>query len=415
MAIIERIVTVYNDKGSKQALKDLNKLEDSFINAGKKMAKAFAVAAVAAGALALKLGKDGVEAAIADQKSQALLANALRNTTGANEAVIDSVEDYISAQQRAVAVTDDELRPSLTTLLNATRDVTTAQSLQNLALDIAAGSSKDLQSVSLSLAKAVGGNFGALTKLGVPLSADTKKSKDLNAALKELANTFAGAASARASTFEGRMTAIRISFSETLETLGYALIPVLEELATVFQTQILPVFEQFIANNKDQIAQTLGDVIDFSIKAAIALGKMFKTISNNLGVIQALGSLLFGMFVGVKIVTGIMAIHTAISGLILLFKRQAFFAKKAGVATAFATGGATALGAIAALTAFYAFEKLTDSIEDTTSATQKMETTASKHLAELGNITKATNAANLANLKNLKILDTSNQKTSILC
>jgi len=38
MAIIERIVTVYNDKGSKQALKDLNKLEDSFINAVKKMA-----------------------------------------------------------------------------------------------------------------------------------------------------------------------------------------------------------------------------------------------------------------------------------------------------------------------------------------------------------------------------------------
>ena len=38
------------------------------------------VAALAAGALAVKLGKDGVEAAIADQKSQALLANALRNT-----------------------------------------------------------------------------------------------------------------------------------------------------------------------------------------------------------------------------------------------------------------------------------------------------------------------------------------------
>lgn len=411
MTLIERIVTVYNDKGSKKALKDLAKLETTFTNAGKKMAKAFGVAALAAGALAVKLGKDGVEAAIADQKSQALLANALRNTTGANEATIASVEDYISAQQRAVAVTDDELRPSLSTLLNATKDVTQAQSLQNLALDIAAGYSLDLQTVSKSLAKAVGGNFGALTKLGVPLSADIKKSKDLNAALKELASTFAGAASTRASTFEGRMTAIRISFQETLETLGYALLPVLEELATVFQTQVLPVFEQFIANNKDQIAQTLGDVIDFSIKAAVALGKMFKTISNNLGVIQALGSLLFGMFVGVKIVTGIMAIHTAISGLILLFKRQAFFAKRAGVATAFATGGATALGAIAALTAFYAFEKLTDSIEDTVSATQKMETTAALHLKELGNITKATNAANFARLKELDILNNTNQKT----
>lgn len=50
MAIIERIVTVYNDKGSKQALKDLKKLESTFINSGKKIAKAFGVATVAAGA-----------------------------------------------------------------------------------------------------------------------------------------------------------------------------------------------------------------------------------------------------------------------------------------------------------------------------------------------------------------------------
>jgi hypothetical protein len=170
MAIIERIVTVYNDKGSKQALNDLKKLEATFTNSAKKIAKAFGAATVAAAALATKLAVDGVQAAIADQKSQALLANALRNTTGANDAAIASVEDYISAQQRLVAVTDDELRPSLTTLLNATQDITEAQALQTLALDISAGAQKDLQSVSLALAKAVGGNIGALTKLGVPLS-----------------------------------------------------------------------------------------------------------------------------------------------------------------------------------------------------------------------------------------------------
>jgi len=253
MAIIERIVTVYNDKGSKQALNDLKKLEATFTNSAKKIAKAFGAATVAAAALATKLAVDGVQAAIADQKSQALLANALRNTTGASDSAIASVEDYISAQQRLVAVTDDELRPSLTTLLNATQDITEAQALQSLALDISAGAQKDLQSVSLALAKAVGGNIGALTKLGVPLSEDIKKSKDLNAALKELGSTFAGAASTRAQTFEGRMTALRISFSEALESLGYALIPVLEELAKVFQTQLIPVFEQFIAQNKDEI------------------------------------------------------------------------------------------------------------------------------------------------------------------
>ena len=88
MALIERIITVYNDKGSKQAVKDVNKLEKSFKEAGKKIAKAFLVAGAAAGALAIKVGKDAVDAAMADQKSQLLLANALRNTVGATDSTI---------------------------------------------------------------------------------------------------------------------------------------------------------------------------------------------------------------------------------------------------------------------------------------------------------------------------------------
>jgi len=419
MAIIERIVTVYNDKGSKQALKDLNKLEDSFINAGKKMAKAFGVAALAAGALAVKLGKDGVEAAIADQKSQALLANALRNTTGANEAAIASVEDYISAQQRAVAVTDDELRPSLATLLNATKDVTQAQSLQNLALDISAGTQKDLQTVSLALARAVGGNIGALTKLGVPLSEDIKKSKDLDAALGELSKTFAGAASTKAGTFEGRMTALRISFDETLETLGYALIPVLEELATVFQTQVLPVFEEFIANNKDQIADTLRDVAQFALNAGKGLAKMFKTISDNLAFFQAFGALLFGLFVSTAVYNGVKALIGIITLLTGAFTKQAVAGPAAGTATAFATGGTSAIAAAAGIAAFtvaagaayIAMQNMTEGLNDNTEAMEKQSSVVVGHLKDLDRLSKATANANLKNLKNVQITTTLNKKT----
>jgi hypothetical protein len=282
MAIIERIVTVYNDKGSKQALKDLNRLEESFINASKNIGKAFGAAALAAGAFATKLAVDGVQAAISDQKSQALLANSLRNTVNATDAAILSVENYISSTQKLVSVSDDELRPSLITLLNATKDLNDAQALQSLALDISAGSSKDLQTVSMALSRAVGGNIGALSRLGITLSDDIRKSKDINAALKELAATFSGAASKRAETFEFRMQGIRIAFTEILETLGYALIPVLEDLASTFQTELLPVFEQFIATNKDQIAQTFKDVLEFAIGATKGLASMFKTISNNI-------------------------------------------------------------------------------------------------------------------------------------
>ncbi len=161
MSIVERIITVYNDKGSKQAVKDLKNLEAKFIDSGKKIGKAFGVATIAVGAFATKVGIDAVKGAIEDQKSQALLANSLRNTTGATDDAIKAVEDYISAQQMLVAVSDTELRQSLITLTTATGDLTQAQALQNVALDTAAGTTKDLQTVSLAIAKAYNGNIGA--------------------------------------------------------------------------------------------------------------------------------------------------------------------------------------------------------------------------------------------------------------
>jgi len=419
MAIIERIVTVYNDKGSKQAVKDLNKLEQNFKDAGKKIAKAFGVAALAAGALAVKLGKDGVEAAIADQKSQALLANALRNTTGATDSAIAGVEDYIATQQRLVSVTDDELRPSLTTLLNATQDITEAQALQSLALDISAGAQKDLQSVSLALAKAVGGNIGALTKLGVPLSEDIKKSKDLNAALDELGKTFAGAASTRAQTFEGRMQGIQIAFSEALETLGFAFLPVLEDLVVVFQTQVIPAFEKFIAQNKDELAGALGDIIEFLIKATKGLGSMFKTISDNLTTFKIFTALIVGTFVGTKVAAGIGAIIAALKLLTGVFKKQAVAGTAAGTATAFATGGTSAFAAAAGIVAFTAavggtllvINKMTAGLDDNTEAMQKNSGVVQGHLTDLGRLSQATAAANIKNKGLSSSLNTLIKKT----
>ena len=148
MAIIERIVTVYNDKGSKQAVKDLNKLEKNFADAGKKIAKAFAVATAAAGALAIKIGKDAVQAAMADEKSQVLLANALRNTVGASNEAIAASEGFILSLQNQLGVADDELRPALAVLATASGDLAQAQTLLGLSLDVAAGSGKSLSTIT---------------------------------------------------------------------------------------------------------------------------------------------------------------------------------------------------------------------------------------------------------------------------
>jgi hypothetical protein len=130
------------------------------------------------------------------------------------------------------AVSDSELRPSLATLVRATGDVTKAQSLMNLALDISAGTGKDLQTVSLALAKAQAGNVGALTRLGVSLDANAVKTKDFDAITRELSYTFKGAADAAANSADGGFKKLKIAVDELYETVGGKLAPTLGDYAT---------------------------------------------------------------------------------------------------------------------------------------------------------------------------------------
>ena len=197
---------------------------------GKIAAAAFVVAGAAAAAYAVKIGIDGVKAAVEDEASQKQLAIALKNTTNATDAQIASTEEYITKQQLAFGVADTKLRPALANLARATGDVGKAQQLTNLAMDIAQATNKDLESVSLSLAKAYNGNTGALTKLGIPLDDAIKKSGDFNLVQGELVRLFGGAAKANTETYAGQLAIVTERTNELKESIGVALLPTMKTL-----------------------------------------------------------------------------------------------------------------------------------------------------------------------------------------
>jgi hypothetical protein len=207
---------------------------------GKKAAAAFAVAAAAAAAYAGKLLIDGVKAAIEDEKAQVKLAQTLENTTGATREQIKAVEDQILKMSLATGVADDKLRPSFEKLVRATNDVEKAQKLQTLALDIAAGSGKDLETVSVALAKAYDGTNTSLQRLGVGLSAAELKSMSFDDVTKSLAATFGGQASLQADTFSGKMARMQVAFDEAKESVGARLLPILTQLLDAFNTKVGP-------------------------------------------------------------------------------------------------------------------------------------------------------------------------------
>jgi len=188
--VIDIAAEYTGNKAFKQAETATQKLEKSVAKLGKQLAGVFAASKLYA------FGKQSVKAFAADEKAARSLALALANTGNAFASI--EVEKFIGDLQRATGVLDDNLRPAFRTLLTATGDVKKSQDGLALALDIAAGTGKDLGAVSMALAKAYGGQTTALSRLGAGLSKATLASGDLDLITSELTKKFSGQALAAA-------------------------------------------------------------------------------------------------------------------------------------------------------------------------------------------------------------------------
>ena len=217
-------------KSLKTAAQDTDDFGDKIGKAGKAIGAAFAAAAAAAGAYAVKIGIDGVKAAIEDEKAQTQLARALANATGATTDQIKATEDAILQMSLATGVADDELRPALQRLAISTGSVSKAQDLLSTALDISASTGKPVETVANALAKAYDGNTAALGKLGIGLSAAELKTMSFEQVQSRLSDLFGGAAAANADTYSGRIARMQVAFNEAKETIGYALLPILQKV-----------------------------------------------------------------------------------------------------------------------------------------------------------------------------------------
>jgi len=349
-AVVARIITQYSDKGSKAAARDINKLGKSFDKFAGKVAKSFGIAAAASAAFAVKIGVDSVKAAIADEKSQALLANSLRNTTGATDAAIAATESYIDQTQRAFGIVDDDLRPALSKLASVTGSVTAAQQLLGLAMDVSAGGNVDLGSATNAVTKALQGNYKALKNLGVPITDAMVKSKDLNAILELTAKTFGGAAATRANTFEFRMIRLKIALGEAEETLGKALLPTIEELFKTLTTKVIPAVQEWLTENGDKLVAVMSSAIKAVIGFAFVVFKTFAFVAKHKEIFITLGAIFAATFVAGKVI----AFVTAIQGLVKAYQAIRAAAIGAAAAQAAATGGISVAAAAAGVAAFAA-------------------------------------------------------------
>ena len=318
-AVLARILTQYSDKGSKAAQKDIAKLTKKFDDFGKKAAKSFKIAITASAALAVKIGTDAVQAAIDDSKSQVILANALKTTANANGQLTTEAEAYIEATMFRVNVADEQLRASLAQLIISTGDLTQAERLQAIALDVAGATGKDLSAVTIAMTKANEGNVDALKRLSPELSGLIYKGMKAEDAFTLLGAAYGGTAEALANL--DPLTNLKLQYGEVLETLGYELLPVVKEFAEYIKTNVLPIIDEWAKTNGGSLREGLTAIIEiglafFKVIADIAaflqrnkfwielalnfflLGRALKVVGKGASVIDKVLGTLIGLFKG---------------------------------------------------------------------------------------------------------------------
>ena len=333
------IVSEFNSAGINKAIKQFKQLETTSEKAQFAIKKAAIPAAAALTAVVGVIGSS-VKAAIEDEAAQQALATQLKTTIGATKEQIKEVEKYITKTSLASAVTDEKLRPALAGLLRNTKDLTRAQDLANIALDVATATGKDYEAVALALGKAESGNYAALKKLGIPLGENalalqdqakfTKvliktqqdyqatvdeygpTSKEAEKALlkvqdaqakvnlvtvegadftKDLIAQFGGANEAFTNTAAGGLKKLGIAFEETKEGIGTAFLPIMEKVLPVVQK-----FSEWAQANPDLLAAvtvSIGAlaVSTLALNAAMAVNPFVAMAAGIIGIAVAMDKL----------------------------------------------------------------------------------------------------------------------------
>ena len=210
--LVVSAVAKWNGTALKKGERQITQFQKTTNNLAKAFAAAFATRQI------VQFGKASVQAFMADEKAAKSLSLALQNT-GNGFATI-ATEGFISRMQDTYKVLDDELRPAFQTLLTATGSITKAQEGLQLALDVSAGTTNDLATVSKALARGYAGQTTGLSRLNAGLDKAILKTGDMEEITARLNSRFSGQAIGVLNTYAGQMAALSVAAANAKEIIG---------------------------------------------------------------------------------------------------------------------------------------------------------------------------------------------------
>ena len=267
-ALVVSALATWNGKALTKGKKQISEFDKSAQKLGKTFAKVFGSVAL------VSFGKNAVNAFIDSEKAAAKLRTTVSNL--GLEFEQPGIETYLKNLSLQFGIVDENLIPGFQRLLIVTKDVAQAQSLFNTALNVSAGTGKDLTAVSTSLSKAYLGDNAALGRLGVGLSKAQLKSASFLEVQRTLNANFAGQAAAAVEGYAGSMAKLTVAVDESKEAIGKGL---LDAIAALSGSNDINTFTTNMVNAAEKIGsafRTVGDVIGLlNPNASIKVGNKF--------------------------------------------------------------------------------------------------------------------------------------------
>ena len=239
-----------------KAVGKVNKSLGKLGTAGKLAAVGIGFASAATAALG-KIALDAVQAAAQDERQAILLNAALKQRGLFTEDLNAKIQEQIISMG-ALGIADDQVRAGLEVGSRFFTDQATLLQANAVAADIAAVTGQDLAEVMSTIGKGAMGQTRGLKVLGIQV----EKGATIQDILTAATTKYGGTAAEIANSTSGKFARSQVRFNETMEELGYRLLPTVNKVMDFLAKEALPAFEA--------IVRTVGPVLDDLITNYVA-------------------------------------------------------------------------------------------------------------------------------------------------
>jgi hypothetical protein len=276
MAIIIPILTQFDDKGIKSAVREFERAKTGldkfgatgkiFNQLGQTLSKNVTIPILALGGALGFMVKEAIEA----QAATSRLRQILLTTGGATEQGVEALLKQASALEKVGVASRESIVTTQSQLATFDLQGETISKLTPAILDYvlaekgAAATGDDFKQMTNGLAQALNGQFGSLTRVGFVLDEATKKtiangteSERAEALVKVLTSTYGGFNEALAKTPEGRIILLQREFGDLRQELGSVFLPIVLQISDVIRDRVIPEVEKLVDKFKALSPETL--------------------------------------------------------------------------------------------------------------------------------------------------------------